>query len=89
MPNNGVTKTEWPFIATETEEVITVNLAEWIMELLKPDMKKTGQWILLGVQNSKNSTAPRIFQFRIRDEYGVVGTTDSTLRIGNVIYDEN
>jgi hypothetical protein len=60
MLRGGVLQTEWQFIATETTELYTINLNEWIVDLLKPMFGASG-WGMIGLGNKKQNKASRVF----------------------------
>jgi hypothetical protein len=60
MLRGGVLQTEWQFIATETTELYTINLNEWIVDLLKP-IPETGDWGMIGLGNKKQDKTSRVF----------------------------
>lgn len=94
MPNRGVLQTEWTFDTGNEEysKIFKIDLNEWIAALMKPNLKSTNEWTMMGVSSKKPRKTSRQFQFRIVTSDGstkAIGDTNNTLYLSGVVGQEN
>lgn len=90
MPRYGILQTEWSFTAAADTHTLTIDLAEFILPMLKPEADNFEAFTsgakcqMIGV--ARGTMAPLLMQFRVeRGSTGAIGESKNTLRIGEKI----
>ena len=90
MPRYGILQTEWSFTAADDTHTLTIDLAEFILPMLKPEADNFEAFTsgakcqMIGV--ARGTMAPLLMQFRVeRGSTGAIGESKNTLRIGEKI----
>lgn len=84
MLRQGVLQTEWVFTPEEENYLLNINLNDWILDLLKCDIKNQ-RWVLMGLPNKKQSDCTRLFQFRLKESgKDTIYETNNFLVLGDV-----